>query len=756
MMRLQKTKTKIICFLFALVDAFALAGCGTGGSDNAMTSSTEATVTEQPYDVRYEPAGCVITNLRFNENEDKSTLIIPETYNGYPVVEIALTRDIDLEGDKTYWEEISKVIIPKTVKEISDYAFYGMSNLETVEFAEGSALESVGNGAFMNCKSLAEIALPDAELESVGEKAFMNCESLTEIALPAKVKEISDYAFCGMSNLETAEFAEGSALESVGEGAFMNCKSLAEIVLPDTVKDIEMGAFNGCSSIQSFTVGKNVTFLSGGNFIGCDKLTEISVAEGNAVFSAQDGVLFNEKKTELFAYPQGRADVSYTVPSQVMEIGAYAFAGNGKLQSLDLNQAVMIREGGLSDCSALTTVAANSLKYTEADALDGTAWLENQTDDQVILGEALLRYQGEAATVSLQKVSSIAPYAFAGNTHLQTLILDSPLHNIGDGAFSQCENLQKVYITNVHRMIDIAWSAFGKTTAKIYIPEIMQGEYAADEGWKPYKGSMELLTTALHFDSNGGSEVSDGILRYGSWVGELPVPTKPENRFIGWKYDDGTGMKFIDSAYRWMEISDRAEFVAEWTPVRYSIVLNPDRGTVENFEGLYTSEEGKTLPLPTREGYVFMGWYDNASFSGNPITEIEPGSTGNKTYYAKWQEAEYTVTLDYGYEGCPASLTAKVPYNKSFTLPVPERQYYMFNGWKTAAGMFYTDENGESVKVWDKAGNETLIADWTREEYVIIVDPEGGSVIILGGVSDKEALIPYGTAFKDTDKRKSR
>ena len=34
-MRFQKTKTKIICFLFALVGAFALAGCGTGGSDGS-------------------------------------------------------------------------------------------------------------------------------------------------------------------------------------------------------------------------------------------------------------------------------------------------------------------------------------------------------------------------------------------------------------------------------------------------------------------------------------------------------------------------------------------------------------------------------------------------------------------------------------------------------------------------------------------------------------------------------------------------
>lgn len=169
-----------------------------------------------PYDVRYVQEGCVITNLRFNENEDKSTLIIPEEYKGKTVVGIdRLTRDIEVGGDKIYRNEISKIIIPKTVKEVSDYAFYGMSNLKTVEFANGSVLESVG------------------------------------------------------------------------VGAFMNCKSLTGIVLPDTVKEIEMGAFSGCSAITSFVVGKEVTSLEAGSFIGCNKLAEISVEAGNTVYSSQ-------------------------------------------------------------------------------------------------------------------------------------------------------------------------------------------------------------------------------------------------------------------------------------------------------------------------------------------------------------------------------------------------------------------------------------------------------------------------------------
>lgn len=39
---------------------------------------------------------------------------------------------------------------------------------------------------------------------------------------------------------------------------------------------------------------------------------------------------------------------------------------------------------------------------------------------------------------------------------------------------------------------------------------------------------------------------------------------------------------------------------------------------------------------PTRTGYQFGGWYDNASFTGSPVTNIPAGSSGDKTLYAKW------------------------------------------------------------------------------------------------------------------------
>ena len=45
-----------------------------------------------------------------------------------------------------------------------------------------------------------------------------------------------------------------------------------------------------------------------------------------------------------------------------------------------------------------------------------------------------------------------------------------------------------------------------------------------------------------------------------------------------------------------------------------------------------------TLPSAVLTGKTFLGWYANAEFTGDVVTTIATGSTGNKVFYAKWSE----------------------------------------------------------------------------------------------------------------------
>lgn len=62
--------------------------------------------------------------------------------------------------------------------------------------------------------------------------------------------------------------------------------------------------------------------------------------------------------------------------------------------------------------------------------------------------------------------------------------------------------------------------------------------------------------------------------------------------------------------------------------------------------GLYNAKVNLTTTIPTREGYTFDGWYDNANLTGSPIS----GSVTldkNKTLYAKWKADTVKYTIAY-------------------------------------------------------------------------------------------------------------
>ena len=96
-------------------------------------------------------------------------------------------------------------------------------------------------------------------------------------------------------------------------------------------------------------------------------------------------------------------------------------------------------------------------------------------------------------------------------------------------------------------------------------------------------------------------------------------------------------------------VSADMEIKIVYTPVEYTITYYSN-GTIHSTD-TYTIEESVTLPVPTKSGFDFGGWYTNDSFTGTAVTEIALGTTGNKTYYAKWTPkttpvTKYTITFD--------------------------------------------------------------------------------------------------------------
>jgi uncharacterized repeat protein (TIGR02543 family) len=74
-----------------------------------------------------------------------------------------------------------------------------------------------------------------------------------------------------------------------------------------------------------------------------------------------------------------------------------------------------------------------------------------------------------------------------------------------------------------------------------------------------------------------------------------------------------------------------------------SYVLNGGENHPSNPHAYSSNDLPISLNEPTLSGYTFDGWYQTSNFSGGKVTSIPYGSTGDKTYYAKWT---YTVTYN--------------------------------------------------------------------------------------------------------------
>lgn len=185
-------------------------------------------------------------------------------------------------------------------------------------------------------------------------------------------------------------------------------------------------------------------------------------------------------------------------------------------------------------------------------------------------------------------------------------------------------------------------------------------------------------------------------------------------------------------------LSDGLTLYAKWDLASYTIHYQLNGGTGVS-DGIYTVEEEIILPTPTKTDYVFEGWYETADFSGSAVTTIPQGSTGDKTFYAKWYD-NYTITYETNGGTLPSDAKMFYSSGASYTLPTPTKTDYVLGGWYET-----TDFSGTPITTIPQGstGNKIFYAKWVEPSYILKTGEKFSR------------LIPYSTTsivFTDTVK----
>ncbi|MCR3761867.1 leucine-rich repeat domain-containing protein [Clostridium felsineum] len=130
------------------------------------------------------------------------------------------------------------------------------------------------------------------------------------------------------TDITIPEEIDGKSVNNIGEESFFQHKDMISVTVPQSITSIEGSAFYRCYALEKITIPKNVKQMGNNPFFRCSSLTHISVALDNKNFSELDGVLYNNDKSVLLAYPEGKTNESFTVPSSVIKIDGSAFGYN--------------------------------------------------------------------------------------------------------------------------------------------------------------------------------------------------------------------------------------------------------------------------------------------------------------------------------------------------------------------------------------------------------------------------------------------
>ncbi|MDR2079482.1 MAG: InlB B-repeat-containing protein, partial [Treponema sp.] len=202
-------------------------------------------------------------------------------------------------------------------------------------------------------------------------------------------------------------------------------------------------------------------------------------------------------------------------------------------------------------------------------------------------------------------------------------------------------------------------------------PHALNADITMHAQWQAGEEPPPIQYT-LTFYSNGGSAVEAVTAAAGTAVSEPAAPTLLGYAFTGWFSAASGGTR-----YSWPHtLNAYITMHAQWTVVSYSITYTLNGGTnAANPAAAYTVEDlPVSLAAPSRAGYSFEGWYDNGAFSGSAVTQIPAGSTGNKTFYAKWELVTYTITYNLnGGTGGGANPGSYTVEDLPLTLAAPSR-----------------------------------------------------------------------------------
>ena len=360
--------------------------------------------------------------------------------------------------------DLSRIELPKSLRVIGERAFAECKNLESVNSLELYNLEKIEDGAFEGCISLKWFELPeDNVLRSIGDDAFSECVSLEGVNFHNMrlLKSIGDSAFMWCSSFKTA-LSFNYGLTTLGANAFASCSSLQYVGIPQTLKNVDMEVFDGCVSLKQinadfakapsswdefFLDGCPVepTFMTPGNYTPISKLILQPYPYEKGKYTVIGPMAWGIE--ELILNPD------------IIDIAKNAFKDQLRLRRFKANcSRVIIGDRAFYNCPSLLDIDFNDAYIGE----HTFTWCAIKTAILTDTNSSRMYYESAVENIKINSpdVKHFQSYSFFG-TRIKELTVPPNFDSISSYAFSNCAQLKRVDLGNIHTLHEGAFSYCG-------------------------------------------------------------------------------------------------------------------------------------------------------------------------------------------------------------------------------------------------------------------------------------------------------
>ena len=328
--------------------------------------------------------------------------------------------------------------------------------------------------------------------EKLGYAAVLKTETGETVGQRIKVKGdekyfISEWEIADeMKNFEFTATADSCVITGVID------KTITQLIIPHYVTKINSGVFSDCISVTYaecddaftgflpsktkelvITKGKKIGYLPSElnkitipdsiiSFVSDDVLRKLNVAnivvsENNPVYKSIDGNLYSKDGKTLIKYATKKSASTFAVPSNVTNVGKYAFY-SCYLKSVTIgNNVTDIGEYAFGTSRLLTTInISDSVSFIGEDAFDqcyeltkvnylGTIdkwchiFFTDASANPLCWAHSLYINDELVTNAKINVAIRIGDYAFINNTSLESITIGRKVESIGEYSFDCCK-----------------------------------------------------------------------------------------------------------------------------------------------------------------------------------------------------------------------------------------------------------------------------------------------------------------------------